>query len=105
MSDLFILPSKKGEGFPLVVLEAFASGTPVIATKSGGHEEIIKNGNNGYLVDVDSAKQISNKILHLKSNKILLKKMAVNSRKLAEDYFSWNTNINNLNRMYKEEVN
>ena len=41
-SDMFMLPSKAGEGLPLVVLEALASGLPVIATRSGGHVEIIE---------------------------------------------------------------
>jgi glycosyltransferase involved in cell wall biosynthesis len=49
-SDLFILPSKSGEGMPMVVLEAFASALPVVATRTGGQVEMIEEGDNGWLI-------------------------------------------------------
>jgi len=36
------MPSKTGEGFPMVVVEAFASGLPVICTNTGGQIELLK---------------------------------------------------------------
>lgn len=104
ISDLFILPSKQGEGFPLVVLEAFASGVPVIATKSGGHEEVIKNGINGYLVNVDKPAEILKRIDYLFENFSLLRKMSKECYELARKNFSWNTNINSLDLIYKEVI-
>jgi glycosyltransferase involved in cell wall biosynthesis len=48
--DLFVLPSRSGEGMPLVILEAFASALPCIATRSGGQVELIEEGATGWLV-------------------------------------------------------
>jgi len=56
-SDVLISPSRK-EGFGLVVAEAIACGTPVLATRSGGPEEIV-NPDCGILVDADSADSLS----------------------------------------------
>lgn len=55
-ADFFVLPSF-AEGVPVVLMEAFASGKPVIATNVAGVSELVENGTSGYLVppgDVES---------------------------------------------------
>jgi len=96
LSDVFILPSIQGEGFPMVVLEAFACGIPVIATRSGGQIEIIKDGKTGYLVDIDNPEQISTLVNSLISKRKQLETMANNCRALASSTFDWSKNIDNL---------
>jgi glycosyltransferase involved in cell wall biosynthesis len=96
LSDIFILPSIQGEGFPMVVLEAFSSGIPVIATKSGGHIEIIENDKTGYLVDINKPEQISKLVTRLISNKTQIEIMSKNCRALASNTFDWNQNITKL---------
>lgn len=62
-SDLLVSPSRK-EGFGLVVAEAIACGTPVLATRSGGPEEII-NSECGTLVAAGNAKSLSDGLVQI----------------------------------------
>lgn len=48
--DVFVL-SSRSEGFSIATIQAMAAGLPVVATRSGGPQEIISNGENGLLVD------------------------------------------------------
>lgn len=74
-ADLLISPSRK-EGFGLVVAEAIACGTPVLATRSGGPEEIVTS-ECGLLVEAGNAKSLSNGLLNIlrKLDEYQVKKM------------------------------
>lgn len=62
-SDIFVLPSYY-EANALVVLEALASGLPVVATRVGAAAELVCNGENGYLVGHDAV-EIADRLEHL----------------------------------------
>ena len=57
--DVLVVPSAWYENTPLVVYEAFASGTPVVATDLGGLSEVIEHGKNGLLFAVDDVEDMS----------------------------------------------
>lgn len=60
--DLFILPSLFGEGMPMVVLEAMASGVPVVATQVEGIPEAVRNGVDGVLARPGDANDLARAI-------------------------------------------
>ena len=63
-ADLFVLPSL-AEGMPLVILEAMATGLPVIASKVQGIEDLVQPDTNGYLVEPRNTKQLAKRITKL----------------------------------------
>ncbi len=76
-ADVFVLTSSS-EGRPNVVLEAMASGLPVVTTNVGDVGGIIKDGNNGFIVNVDDISAFAEKLEKLLSNKKLLEKFSHN---------------------------
>ena len=51
-TDIFVLPSVLPDSFPTVILEAMASGKPVVATDSGGAREMVGEGETGFLIPI-----------------------------------------------------
>jgi glycosyltransferase involved in cell wall biosynthesis len=95
-ADMFVLPSKTGEGLPLVVLEALASGLPVIATRSGGQVEMIRDAETGYLVEPGDSRGIAECVVALSDNRSGLRRMQQQSRELAVHELSWEHNLDQL---------
>jgi len=87
-SDIFVLPSL-AEGDPLVVVEAMASGKPIIGTKVGGIPHKVRDGWNGFLIDPGDEQQLADKIKYLIDNPEERKMMGANSRRYAEEEFDW----------------
>ncbi len=93
-ADIFIGPSvqtKSGdrEGLGVVFLEAMACETSVIGSKSGGIEDVIKDGKTGLLTEPKDIKNIAEKIIFLLKDEPFRKKMAKHSRKYVEENYSW----------------
>lgn len=97
-SDIFILPSLS-EGFPNVIIEAMATGLPIIATNIGGIPEVVKHMKNGLLVEPKSSVEIAAKAISLLTNEDLRKKISDNN-KLEAQKFSVKDIVLDLNEIY-----
>lgn len=97
-SDAFVLPSFN-EGMSNSILEAMASGLPIISTSTGGSEELVSN-NNGFIVEKENSEQIAEKLFTLYSNRELVDKMGNESRKKAET-MSWSNMAKEYFKIYK----
>ena len=101
-SDVFVLPSLS-EGFPVTVLEAMASGVPMIATNVGGLPEIIKDGENGFLVEPKNPEEIAEKVLLLLEDDKLRERISRNNKKKAKGY-SWDSAVEKLEEVYQNHL-
>lgn len=84
LSDVYCCTSKV-EGLPISVLEAMACGLPIISTPAGGVVDIVKDGENGFIVNSND-KIIAKKMNELAKNKSLIKNMGKKSRELVMKY-------------------
>lgn len=82
-ADVFLFPSLN-EGMSNNLLEALASGLPVVMTPTGGAEELIRDGENGYLVRFRDAAHIADKLAALAADPERRRRMGETSRRLAE---------------------
>lgn len=104
MSKIVLFPSIN-EPFGIVPLEAMSSGTPVIASKSGGVVDTIINGKTGYLIKPNDVNELVSKIEYLLENDQLCIQMSQNARKHVEENFTWDITTNKLHEYFMQIKN
>ena len=85
IADVSVTCSKR-EGLPLNVVEAMLSGTPVVATKNRGHRELICDGKNGFLIEVDDYHSLSKRILTLLADNKVYERIQTSAQNYAQSY-------------------
>jgi glycosyltransferase involved in cell wall biosynthesis len=101
LSDFYIC-SSLSEGLSLSILEAMAAGKSVLATNVGGNPELIKNGENGFLVPPSDPAALAEKITFLIENLGLRQSMGEISRGFAQDRFSLTRMMADYQNLYEE---
>jgi len=89
------------EPFGLTLIEAAASGLPIVATEDGGPIDIISNCNNGYLIDPLDKKVIAKTLFKILNNKNKWKKLAANGIAGVNKYYSWQGHAEKYLKMIK----
>ena len=84
----------------LVILEAMAAKTPVIASRSGGITSLVKDGYNGYLVRARNAQEIAEKVNTLLANDELRRKMGERSYQVVSQKYTWEKLAERFERIY-----
>jgi glycosyltransferase involved in cell wall biosynthesis len=89
------------EGFGLVYLEAGAYGLPVVATRSGGVPDAVRDGETGLLADEGDASGVAQAILRLAQDPALLRQMGQANRRWAET-LTWQRTADEQAQCYRE---
>jgi glycosyltransferase involved in cell wall biosynthesis len=83
--DIFALPSRY-EGFPYVLLEAIATGLPIVATEVGGTADLVKSGVNGFVTPVGDPALFAAALSSVANDAQLRARMSEASKKLAKEF-------------------
>jgi glycosyltransferase involved in cell wall biosynthesis len=99
-AKVFISTSRH-EGFGLPILEAFACGTPVVATRAIGNESFCIDGFNCLLID--SAEELAQAVINIFDKPKFALHLTANAKKTAQS-FKWNKVIDSLEAIFKPEI-
>jgi glycosyltransferase involved in cell wall biosynthesis len=98
--DIFVLPSILPEPFGLVVIEAMASGKPVVATAPGGPSETVVDGETGFLVPPSDASAIAKALEELLADPAKRISMGEAGRRRAREVFSLPRYVSEFEELY-----
>lgn len=93
------------EGLPVNIMEAMACGLPIVATSNRGHRELVRNNENGWLVQTNDAKAMSEKLQALAKHSGLKKKFGRSGRKFITGKFAINKVLDEQRAIYCEFMN
>jgi glycosyltransferase involved in cell wall biosynthesis len=104
-SSFIIVSSECNENNPLTIIEAYANGKPVIGSNVGGIPEIINDGETGFLFEMGSVNDLSDKITKAETiDEEEYYRLSTNARKFADEHFSEESHYNALMSIYNNLI-
>lgn len=103
-ADFFVLPTLAEGGPPQVILEAMASGLPVISTNVSGIPELVHHKYNGLIIPPRNLTALEKWITCLAEDSNLRKRMGINARQTALQDFSWSSVAKRTQEVYEKVV-
>jgi len=104
-AEFCIYPSCFEEPFGLVMLESMACGRPLVVSRAGGMPEVIKDGENGFLVDMHDHYQLADRCRLLLREPRLTRKFGQVGRQLVETSFTRHKMTENTMEVYTRVIN
>ena len=105
LSDICVYPSTVPEPFGLTMLEAQACGKPMVVTNSGGMPEIIKDGVNGFVINIRDFENLAAKIVQLLEDRRLRERLGYTGRQIVESYYTKERVTHDTLAVYKKFIN
>lgn len=103
-ASFLVMPSEWYEGFPMVLVEAYSCGLPVIASRLGGMAEIVEDGVTGLHFEAGNAYDLAEKVRWMASHPDECKKMGENARKMYEKKYTAEINYKMLMQIYQDAI-
>lgn len=101
-ADIFVLPSRRVEGLPMVLVEALFAGLPVIATDIGGISDVVFADRTGILVPFNNKDAFKKSLLSLVTDEALRSKMAIDSKKMGYERFTLDVMLAKYEQVFKK---
>jgi glycosyltransferase involved in cell wall biosynthesis len=101
--DVYVMPSI-WEGLPMALLEAFAAGTPVVASDVGGVGKVIRHRENGSLVPARDPAALAAELAHVLARPELRRKYSEAARRTFEESYSAEAMTRRYEAVYLEAV-
>jgi glycosyltransferase involved in cell wall biosynthesis len=99
--DVFVLPSGN-EGTPVTAIEALASACPVVATRVGGVPDVVRDGEDGFLVEPGAVDQLAERLIRLANDPELRLRMGEAGRARVIPRYGVGRLIDDVDRLYRE---
>jgi glycosyltransferase involved in cell wall biosynthesis len=99
--DVFVLPSAN-EGTPVTAIEALASGCPVVATRVGGVPDVVRDGEDGFLVEPGDALALAERLLRLAGDPGLRARLGAAGRERVVSRYGVGRLIGDVDGLYRE---
>jgi glycosyltransferase involved in cell wall biosynthesis len=99
-----VVPSEWYEGFPMVVVQALACGTPVIASRLGSLDEIVEEGKTGLKFEAGNPQDLAIRVNELASDRSRLARMRIQARAAFEERYTAKINYSQLMEIYQSAI-
>lgn len=103
-STFLVVPSECYENFPMVLVEAFAHGLPVVASRLGAMAEIVEDGYTGLHFEPGNAQDLAQKVQWLYDHPVECRQMGDNARREYEAKYTPERNYQILMKIYEEAI-
>jgi phosphatidyl-myo-inositol alpha-mannosyltransferase len=100
-ADVLCAPSLSGESFGMVLIEAFAAGTPVVASDIAGYRDVVNDGHDGVLVPAADAQRLAEELHHMHVDPDRRRRMGDAARETAKRY-AWPCVADELEEVYDD---
>lgn len=99
--DALVLPSAN-EGTPVSVIEALAAETPVVATRVGGVPDVVREGEEGFLVDAGDTGELAERLARLARDAKLRRRLGESGRERVLTRYAVDRLLDDIDRLYRE---